>query len=223
MAGCLRSSGQVWLSHRAAAARHGFTGCEKGRLEFLTTTRIRPADGHILHYVADMPPCDVEVVRGIPVTSPARTLLDLATVVDEETLEDHPRNQAGAFSAFGKTAYRAPSTRLRRERQAGSPRRFRLPGATSGRGGRREPVACRPTSAAKGRRARQLSQRQRLDRAPLHLVRPDRATRLRGGTDPSCPGRPQVVCAGLSLGPFLNVPSRTLVTIRSNRHKEGRD
>lgn len=87
MAGCLRSPGRVWLSHRAAAAHHGFTGCTKGGLEFLTTTRVRPVRAQIIHCVSVVPDCDGEVVRGIPVTTPARTLLDLAGVVDEETLE----------------------------------------------------------------------------------------------------------------------------------------
>ena len=87
MGGCLRSPGNVWLSHRSAAAHHGFTGCAKSHLEFLVTKRLGPAPGHILHFVDDLPPCDIEVVRGIPTTSPARTLLDLAAVVDEETLE----------------------------------------------------------------------------------------------------------------------------------------
>ncbi|HZK50385.1 MAG TPA: hypothetical protein VFD47_02335, partial [Actinomycetota bacterium] len=87
MAGCLRSPGTVWLSHRSAAAHHGFVGCAKGQLEFLATARMRPSRGQLLHFVDEMPECDVEVLRGIPITSPARTLLDLAAVVDEETLE----------------------------------------------------------------------------------------------------------------------------------------
>jgi len=87
MGGCLRSPGNVWLSHTAAGAHHGFTGCAKNRLEFLSTAHMRSARGHILHLVDEMPECDVEVLRGIPVTSPARTLLDLAAAVDEEVLE----------------------------------------------------------------------------------------------------------------------------------------
>ncbi|MGH2697765.1 MAG: DUF559 domain-containing protein [Actinomycetota bacterium] len=87
MAGCLRSPGEVWLSHRSAAAHHDLTGCPKDRLEFLSTRRLRPARGHLLHFVAELPPCDVEVLGGIPVTAPARTLLDLAAVVGDETLE----------------------------------------------------------------------------------------------------------------------------------------
>jgi very-short-patch-repair endonuclease len=87
LGGCLRSPGKVWLSHRAAAAHHGFSGCRKGRLEYLSTTHLRPVRDQIIHYVAALPACDIEDLRGIPVTSPARTLLDLAGVVDEETLE----------------------------------------------------------------------------------------------------------------------------------------
>lgn len=87
LGGCLRSPGKVWISHRAAAAHHGFSGCRKGRLEYLTTTHLRPVRDQIIHYVEAVPVCDIEDLRGIPVTSPARTLLDLAGVVDEETLE----------------------------------------------------------------------------------------------------------------------------------------
>jgi very-short-patch-repair endonuclease len=87
LGGCLRSPGNIWLSHRSAAALHGFTGCPKDRLEFLSTRRLDPVDGHLVHLVREMPRCDVEVIRGIPVTAPARTLLDLGSVVDEETLE----------------------------------------------------------------------------------------------------------------------------------------
>ncbi|MPZ90461.1 MAG: DUF559 domain-containing protein [Actinobacteria bacterium] len=87
LAGCLRNPGNVWLSHRSAAAHHGFTGCPKDRLEFLATRRMGSARGYLVHFVGEMPICDVEVIRGIPVTAPARTLLDLAAVVDEETLE----------------------------------------------------------------------------------------------------------------------------------------
>jgi very-short-patch-repair endonuclease len=87
MAGTLRSPGNVWLSHRSAAAHHGLTGCRKDHLEFLSTRQIRSTRGHQIHHVAEMPICDVESIRGIAVTTPARTLLDLASVVDEETLE----------------------------------------------------------------------------------------------------------------------------------------
>lgn len=87
MAGTLRASGSVWLSHRSAAAHHGFTGCSKGHIEFLSTKRLRPHRCHSFHHVDSMPGCDIMVLRGIPVTTPARTLLDLAAIADEETVE----------------------------------------------------------------------------------------------------------------------------------------
>lgn len=83
----MRSPGNVWLSHRSAAAHHGFTGCTKNCIEFLSTRNLRASRSHVHHFVDEVPACDVEVIRNIPVTSPARTLLDLAAVVDEETLE----------------------------------------------------------------------------------------------------------------------------------------
>ena len=87
MAACLRSPGAVWLSHRAAAAHHGFNGCARDRIECLSTRRLAPRGDQLHHFVSVMPTCDIEVLRGIPVTTPARTLLDLAAVADEEPLE----------------------------------------------------------------------------------------------------------------------------------------
>jgi hypothetical protein len=40
-----------------------------------------------VHYDPDLRPEDVTTVDGIPVTTPARTLLDLATCVDDDELE----------------------------------------------------------------------------------------------------------------------------------------
>ncbi len=40
-----------------------------------------------VHYDPDLRPEDVTTVDGIPVTTPARTLLDLATCVDDDALE----------------------------------------------------------------------------------------------------------------------------------------
>jgi predicted transcriptional regulator of viral defense system len=40
-----------------------------------------------VHYDPDLRPEDVTTVHGIPVTTPARTLLDLATCVDDDELE----------------------------------------------------------------------------------------------------------------------------------------
>jgi hypothetical protein len=51
----------------------------------------RPADlppGVIAHYGPPLHPDDLDVVDGIPVTSVARTLIDLAEVVDEAELRE---------------------------------------------------------------------------------------------------------------------------------------
>jgi hypothetical protein len=40
-----------------------------------------------VHYDPDLRPEDVTTVDGIPVTTPARTLLDLATCVDDDALK----------------------------------------------------------------------------------------------------------------------------------------
>ena len=87
MAGCLRSIGNIWLSHGSAAVIHRFNGFEKNGLELTSTRRLRPQRGHEIHLVGEMPICDVETVRNLPITTPVRTLIDLAAVVDEETLE----------------------------------------------------------------------------------------------------------------------------------------
>jgi hypothetical protein len=45
-----------------------------------------PAPGVVVHYIAPLHPEDVCVVDGLRVTSPARTLVDLAEVMDREEL-----------------------------------------------------------------------------------------------------------------------------------------
>jgi hypothetical protein len=45
-----------------------------------------PPPGVVIHYVPELHPDDVDVVDGIPVTSVARTLVDLADVMSREEL-----------------------------------------------------------------------------------------------------------------------------------------
>ena len=73
-------------SHRSAAALWRFDGCPEAELEFTTPKGVRPQPGLILHKRL-LPPCDVTRTKGIRVTSPTRTLLDLAGVVSDEALE----------------------------------------------------------------------------------------------------------------------------------------
>lgn len=45
-----------------------------------------PPSGVVLHQAPELHPDDVTVVEGIPVTSPARTLVDLAEVITRDEL-----------------------------------------------------------------------------------------------------------------------------------------
>lgn len=50
-----------------------------------------PAAAHpgiVVHYVPELHPDDLDVVRGIPVTSVSRTLIDMAEEADEEELRE---------------------------------------------------------------------------------------------------------------------------------------
>ena len=49
---------------------------------------ISPPPGVIIHYTPPLHPEDVTVLDGIPVTTPARTLVDLAEVSDRSELRD---------------------------------------------------------------------------------------------------------------------------------------
>ncbi|MEA2460605.1 MAG: hypothetical protein QOH90_782 [Actinomycetota bacterium] len=76
------------VSHRAAAARHGFDGFDFAPLEFSTTSsRRRGSSDVIVHRVKSLARRDVVTIRGIPATGPTRTLLDLGAVSPENRLE----------------------------------------------------------------------------------------------------------------------------------------
>lgn len=73
------------VSHRSAAALWKLDGFEPGIVE-ITVPSPRRREGIVLHRGA-LRPADTTEVAGIPVTAASRTLLDLAGVVEEETLE----------------------------------------------------------------------------------------------------------------------------------------
>lgn len=73
------------LSHREAAALHGLRKSDRPRVDVTTTHRgRRGAQGVELHRTTLLGLDDVTEVAGIPVTTVARTLVDLATVVPPE-------------------------------------------------------------------------------------------------------------------------------------------
>jgi hypothetical protein len=79
-------SGAV-LSHRAAARRWLLISGVPA-IEVTTVSRRRPKPGVILHRSRSLVPQDRTVVDGIPATTVARTLVDLAEVLTEKRLED---------------------------------------------------------------------------------------------------------------------------------------
>jgi hypothetical protein len=87
-AACLWAGAGAAVSHRAAAALHGLSGFRPGVVEISTTAnRKRAPDWLVCHRVTDLPPAHLCTMTGIPVTSPDRTLLDLAGTVDVSDLE----------------------------------------------------------------------------------------------------------------------------------------
>lgn len=86
MAACLASAGVA--SHRSAAALWGLRGCESEAVEVTVAGRRRPALAGVTgHTTARLDAVDVCERRGIPVTTPARTLLDLGGVLPAEVVE----------------------------------------------------------------------------------------------------------------------------------------
>jgi predicted transcriptional regulator of viral defense system len=75
------------LSHRSAAAHWGLLQSEATRTD-VTTLRTRAGNATIrLHRSHSLIACDTDTHQGIPITSVARTLLDLAATVRPDRLE----------------------------------------------------------------------------------------------------------------------------------------
>lgn len=86
LAACLAVGGVVAASDRAALWLWDLYDLEPP-VEVATTTLSRPSpEGLVVHIRADLEPAQVSVHRGVPVTSPARTLADVGTVVDRHVL-----------------------------------------------------------------------------------------------------------------------------------------
>ena len=87
MAAVLACGPGAALSHRSAAAHRGLRP-GAGRIEVTVGRHLRASRAGIdLHRSTTLAPTDVEVVRAIPCTSVARTLLDLAEVVGRRSVE----------------------------------------------------------------------------------------------------------------------------------------
>jgi len=77
-----------WAADQTAAALHQFDGYRLEPPFHLVTLRSRRTTrpGHVVHTTIDLPLIDRTVVAGIPVTSPTRTIIDLATHLDAAAL-----------------------------------------------------------------------------------------------------------------------------------------
>jgi predicted transcriptional regulator of viral defense system len=83
MAAVLAYGPTVVLSHRSAAALHGIRRTNPAqRRVTLPSPSARPRPGIDVHRSTTLEPKDITTVGGIPCTTLARTLLDLAEVVD---------------------------------------------------------------------------------------------------------------------------------------------
>jgi predicted transcriptional regulator of viral defense system len=75
------------LSHRDAAALQGLRPSNRSRIDVTTTRRLRSRrPGIEVHHSAVLDARDLTTVEGIPVTTVARTLVDLANVVPSDSL-----------------------------------------------------------------------------------------------------------------------------------------
>jgi very-short-patch-repair endonuclease len=93
MGACLWSGEGSVTSHRAAAALWNFEGFTPKAVEISTPKKVRSRHSFlVVHTVRTLAPAEKTRVLGIPVTTPTRTLTDLAAVVDldrvESALED---------------------------------------------------------------------------------------------------------------------------------------
>jgi len=89
LAACLVGGERCLASHRAAAALHGFDAVRPGIVEITVPrgTRVRRSDA-IVHESLDLAAIDYTYVGTIPVTTPARTLIDLGAVTRWERVEE---------------------------------------------------------------------------------------------------------------------------------------
>ena len=86
MAAVLACGDGAVLSHESAAALWTIRGTAKSRIDVTAPRDLRPRPGLQPHR-AVLPADEITVLDGIPTTTPARTLLDLAAVVPRRTLE----------------------------------------------------------------------------------------------------------------------------------------
>jgi hypothetical protein len=86
MAAVLAAGADAALSHRSAAALWGIRATGRARIDVTAPRRMHARTGVQMHFAA-LGPEEATVHDGIPVTSPPRTLIDLAAVLPRGQLE----------------------------------------------------------------------------------------------------------------------------------------
>jgi very-short-patch-repair endonuclease len=133
-AATLARPGRLLVSVRAAGALHALDGLDPTMVEIHSPAEMRVRlEGVIVHRVADLATGDRHVIDGIPVTSLARTLADLGSVLPLDAVEralDDARRRGVSVRWLRETA-----TRLHRPGQSGTSTLLRLLDAAE-KGGR---------------------------------------------------------------------------------------
>ena len=87
-AACVWAGDRAAISHQAAGALWRFDGCSPGHVTLVTTRSLKRTNGDVqIRRVSTMPAHHLTRRHGLTVTTPTRTVLDLAAVLPEADLE----------------------------------------------------------------------------------------------------------------------------------------
>ena len=111
LAAVLACGPEAVLSHRAAAQRWGILRSAFARIEVTAPRSREPKPGILVHTSRALAPEDRAVIDGIPVTSLARTIVDLADVLSDRVLAAAV-HEAEVRKLFDLTAVEAALARV---------------------------------------------------------------------------------------------------------------
>jgi very-short-patch-repair endonuclease len=118
LAAVLACGARAVLSHRSAADHLGLRPCSRSAVDVTAPGRAgKQRQGIDVHRASGLDQRDVTTVRGIPTTTVARTLLDLATTLDRTALE-RAVEQAEKLRIFDLAAVVDVATRAGNRRSA---------------------------------------------------------------------------------------------------------
>ncbi len=88
MAACLACGAGAVASHRSAGALWPLPGFPEGPVELSILGVARRSRRFVVHRVTSLAAVDITELSGIPVTTPTRTLIDIASVVPRDVVEE---------------------------------------------------------------------------------------------------------------------------------------